>query len=295
MRPPADADGGTVSQARRSSFYLAMRVLPAEQREAMYEIYSFCRAVDDLADGDGERDARRAALDVWRARIDAMYPETSAGGAAELVAPVPARASTVTAPPRLAAAVARFDLQRADFVAVIDGMQMDLDSDIQAPNFEVLDLYCDRVASAVGRLCTQVFGLPRPLGVKLAHHLGRALQFTNILRDLDEDAAINRLYLARESLVGADITARTPHAVLASAGLPQACIWLARAARVHYIEADALMRRAPRAAVKAPRLMSVVYRETLEKTLARGWAAPRERVRVSRLRLAALYLRYGFF
>ncbi|MCY0388033.1 presqualene diphosphate synthase HpnD [Robbsia sp. Bb-Pol-6] len=291
-RPAPGADGvnagdGSPLQARRSSFYLAMRVLPPEQREAMYEIYSFCRAVDDIADGDGERGARRAALDVWRERIDAMYPGTSTVNVAA--------GPGAVAPPRLAAAVARFDLQQADFVAVIDGMQMDLDADIQAPSFEVLDLYCDRVASAVGRLCTQVFGLPRPLGVKLAHHLGRALQFTNILRDLDEDAAINRLYLARESLIGADIAERTPHAVLAAAGLPLACTWLARAARVHYVEADALMRRAPRATVKAPRLMSAVYRETLEKTVARGWTAPRERVRVSRLRLATLYLRYGFF
>ncbi|MGI4982326.1 MAG: presqualene diphosphate synthase HpnD [Janthinobacterium lividum] len=295
VSPPAGADGGTASQARRSSFYLAMRVLPPEQREAMYEIYSFCRAVDDIADGDGDRDARRAALDVWRARIDAMYPGTPVGPVAAGPTAAATPAAAVTPLPRLAAAVARFDLQQADFVAVIDGMQMDLDADIQAPSFEVLDLYCDRVASAVGRLSTQVFGLPRPLGVKLAHHLGRALQFTNILRDLDEDAAINRLYLARESLIGADIAARTPHAVLASPGLPQACIWLVRAARVHYTEADALMRRAPQAAVKAPRLMSVVYRETLEKTAARGWTAPRERVRVSRLRLAALYLRYGMF
>ncbi|MGI4859040.1 MAG: squalene/phytoene synthase family protein, partial [Janthinobacterium lividum] len=160
-----------------------MRVLPPEQREAMYEIYSFCRAVDDIADGEGDRGARRAALDMWRARIDAMYPGTPAGAAASTAAGAvadptaavnPTRAATATPPPRLAAAVARFDLQQADFVAVIDGMQMDLDADIQAPSFEVLDLYCDRVASAVGRLSTQVFGLPRPLGVKLAYHLGRA-------------------------------------------------------------------------------------------------------------------------
>ena len=278
-----------VSAARRSSFYLAMRVLPAEQRDAMYQIYGFCRAVDDIADAPGERTGRRLQLDLWRARIDALYPGSPAN------APEGTPLHDIVALPQLAATIARFDLAKEDFIAVIDGMQMDLDDDIQAPNFEVLDLYCDRVASAVGRLSTQVFGLPRPTGIKLAHHLGRALQFTNILRDIDEDAEINRLYLARESLVGAGITARTPAEVLASPGLPLACTWLARAARVHYVEADALMDRAPRAAVKAPRLMSIVYRDLLEKTISRGWAAPRTRVRSSRVKLIWLLLRHGLF
>jgi len=176
---------------------------------------------------------------------------------------------------------------------VIDGMQMDLDADIQAPDFATLDLYCDRVASAVGRLSTQVFGLPREHGVKLAYSLGRALQFTNILRDVDEDAEINRLYLCHESLEQAGITARTPAAVLASPGLADACDWLAKAALDHYAAADALMRDAPRKLVRAPRLMSVVYRDILEKTIARGWGAPRTRVRVPRAKLIWLLLRHG--
>jgi phytoene synthase len=295
---PSSTGDAPVSAARRSSFYLAMRVLPREQRDAMYEIYGFCRAVDDIADGDGtsgsgddnSRAARSIALNIWRARIDALYP----GSPANAPAGVNLDGQPPTAP-GLARAIADFDLHKDDFIAVIDGMQMDLDEDIQAPDFAVLDLYCDRVASAVGRLSTQVFGLPRPAGVKLAHHLGRALQFTNILRDVDEDAGINRLYLAREFLVNAGVTERTPAAVLASPGLAQACDTLARAAIVHYDEADAVMRRAPRTAVRAPRLMSVVYRDLLNKTIARGWTAPRTRASASRVKLLWLLLRHGLF
>lgn len=279
----------SAAPARRSSFYMAMRVLPPAQRDAMYEIYSFCRAVDDIADDPGCHATRLGELNLWRARIDALYPGSPPSElAAGLEVP-----SGMGVSAGLAAAVERFDLAKDDFVAVIDGMQMDLDADIQAPDFATLDLYCDRVASAVGRLSTQVFGLPRDHGVKLAYSLGRALQFTNILRDLDEDAEINRLYLCYESLETAGITARTPTAVLASPGLADACDWLAKAALDHYAAADALMRDAPRKLVRAPRLMSVVYRDILEKTIARGWEAPRTRVRVPRAKLIWLLLRHG--
>ncbi|MGF7190271.1 phytoene synthase [Robbsia andropogonis] len=200
--PIAPLNDDAVAKARRSSFYMAMRVLPRAQRDAMYEIYRFCRAVDDLADDEGPWDARRAGLDLWRARIDALFPGTSPN------APAGTPDASALVPSGLRTATQQFSLQKDDFIAVIDGMQMDLDADIQAPSFAVLDLYCDRVASAVGRLSTQVFGLDRELGVALAHHLGRALQFTNILRDLDEDIAIHRLYLPREALVEAGIDTR---------------------------------------------------------------------------------------
>ena len=81
-----------------------------------------------------------------------------------------------------------FGLKREDFLAIVDGMEMDVPQDIRAPDLATLDLYCDRVASAVGRLSVRVFGLPEDDGILLAHHLGRALQLTNILRDIDEDA-----------------------------------------------------------------------------------------------------------
>ena len=92
-----------------------------------------------------------------------------------------------------------------DFLAIIDGMDMDVAADIRAPDWATLDLYCDRVASAVGRLSTRIFGLEARDGEPLAEHLGRALQLTNILRDLDEDRELGRLYLPREALDKAGI------------------------------------------------------------------------------------------
>ena len=176
-------------RARKSSFYRAMAILPRDKRDAMFEIYSFCRAVDDIADEGGDKETKKAGLEAWRRAIEALYSGGHAGLAAGLVTPL-----------------REFGFAREDFLAVIDGMEMDVDSDIVAPDAATLDLYCDRVASAVGRLSVRVFGMPEDDGVALAHHLGRALQLTNILRDIDEDASIGRLYLPRENLVAAGVT-----------------------------------------------------------------------------------------
>ena len=124
--------------------------------------------------------------------------------------------------PGLAQAVRGFDLQREDFIAIIDGMEMDVIADIRAPDQPTLDLYCDRVACAVGRLSVRVFGMEHDAGIALAHHLGRALQLTNILRDLDEDASLGRLYLPREELQAAGITSTEPAEVLAHPAIGKA-------------------------------------------------------------------------
>src|SRR3954463_16593357 len=190
------------TRASGSSFDNAMRILPRAQRAAMFEIYSFCRQVEDIADSNGPRGERREQLERWRADIDGLYVNKSS--------------------PRtqgLAVAVRQFGLRREDFHAVIDGMEMDVLADIRAPDWATLDLYCDRVASAVGRLSVRVFGMEDTPGRALAHHLGRALQLTNILRDVDEDAEIGRLYLPQEELRKAGIVSTDPKAVLTSAGL----------------------------------------------------------------------------
>jgi phytoene/squalene synthetase len=168
-------------------------------------------------------------------------------------------------------------------------------SDIRAPDVATLDLYCDRVASAVGRLSVRVFGVPNDDGIMLSHHLGRALQLTNILRDVDEDADIGRLYLPRDYLAAAGIESDDPHAVLAHPNLGQACTPLIETAREHFRKARAIMARQSRASVKAPRIMAEAYAPMLDKLQQRGFASPRERVRLDRLHLIGAVLRYGIF
>ena len=264
-------------RASGSSFYNAMRILPRAQREAMFEIYAFCRQVDDIADASGPRDLRRAQLERWRADIDALFIGTTA-----------ARTQG------LAVSVREFGLRREDFRAVIDGMEMDVVADIRAPNDATLDLYCDRVAGAVGRLSVRVFGMEEQDGLALAHHLGLALQLTNILRDLDEDASIGRLYLPAESLRAAGICTTDPAEVLADPGLGKACANLVDRARDHFRHADAIMARNPRRTVRAPRLMAKAYLAILDRLVDRGWSPPRRPIRLPRARLLWLIMRHAF-
>ncbi|HWW47192.1 MAG TPA: presqualene diphosphate synthase HpnD [Xanthobacteraceae bacterium] len=270
-----ESDASSGASASGSSFYAAMRILPRDQREAMFQIYSFCRAVDDIADSDDTRIERAEALAKWRKDIDALYAGQP-----------PAHLASY------AASVQRFGLKREDFIAIIDGMEMDVTDNIRAPNAQTLDLYCDRVASAVGRLSVRVFGLPEEDGVQLAYHLGRALQLTNILRDVDEDAGIGRLYLPREALTSAGIFSTDPRIVATSPALPKVCNPLVVQAKAHYAHADAIMQRHPRRIVRAPRIMSKYYHAVLDLLVHRGFAPPREPVRlgtVSRLLILARY------
>ncbi len=264
-------------RASGSSFYTGMRILPRAQRQAMFEIYAFCRAVDDIADDPGPRELQREQLQQWRRDIDALF-----AGAA---------------PPQLAGlaqAVRGFDLAREDFLAVIAGMEMDVIADIRAPDMATLDIYCDRVACAVGRLSVRVFGMERQAGLALAHHLGRALQLTNILRDLDEDAALGRLYLPRKALQAAGIAATDPAAVLADAAIEKPCADIVALAKTAFAAASAVMAHAPRRAVRAPRIMGEAYRLILDALVARGFAPPRAPVRLSRPKLIFIVLRNLF-
>jgi presqualene diphosphate synthase len=270
----ANADYGTTASG--SSFYAAMRILPRAQREAMFEIYSFCRQVDDIADSDGPRPERLAALQQWRDDVDALYQGRPPQRLKDYVSSVKA-----------------FGLKREDFLAIIDGMEMDVPQDIRAPDMATLDLYCDRVASAVGRLSVRVFGLPESDGILLAHHLGRALQLTNILRDIDEDAGLGRLYLPREGLLHAGITGNDPAKVIVDRNLPKVCLPLVERAKSHFEQADEIMKRNSRRAVRAPRIMSKYYRAVLELLIARGFAIPREPVRVNKMAKIAILLRYA--
>jgi len=143
-------------EAAGTSFYWAMRLLPKHRRNGMYAVYAFCREVDDIADGDRPVDHKVAALAAWRQEIDALY----AGHPRHLVAQA-LREPTV-----------RYHLRQRDFLSIIDGMEMDARQDIRAPDLAMLDLYCSRVASAVGHLSVHVFGDRSDAAHAVAESLG---------------------------------------------------------------------------------------------------------------------------
>jgi squalene synthase HpnD len=276
----APAARAVQKRASGSSFYMAMRLMPAEERDAMFAIYAFCRKVDDIADdGIGTRAERHERLEGWRRDLRALYEGTVAGQVRFL-----------------APAVTHYGLRLQDFLDVLDGMDMDVAEDIVAPDLATLDLYCDRVASAVGRLSIKIFGMDEGPGFDLAHHLGRALQLTNILRDVDEDAAIGRLYLPREYLEEMDCCRQMdPAAIVAKPEIDAVCRKVAALAHHHYDEANRILAARPKGRIKTPRLMGAVYSEILRLSEAQGFAPPRHRVSLPKSKLLSLVLRQGLF
>jgi len=275
---PASQAAAVQKKAVGSSFYLAMRLMPKRERDAMFAIYAFCRRVDDIADdGLGTRAERHERLEAWRYDLETLYDGQK-----------PQRVAF------LAPAVAQFGLRKQDFFTILDGMDMDVAEDIVAPDLGTLDLYCERVASAVGRLSIKVFGMDEGPGFELAHHLGRALQLTNILRDIDEDASIGRLYLPREYLFAAGFKSLDPRMVISDPRVDGVCRAVAALAHDHYEQADAILARKPKGRIATPRLMGAVYSEILKATEAQGFAPPRKRISLSRGKLLSLLLRVGF-
>lgn len=233
-----------------TSFFWAMRLLPEARRDGMFGVYAFCREVDDIADGDILVPDRMAALNEWRERIDGALAGRPKNHPLDRV---------------LADDALRYALDPADFHAVIEGMAMDAEGPIVAPTQADLDLYCDRVASAVGRLSVPIFGEPGEKGRAVATHLGRALQLTNILRDVHEDAQIGRLYLPADLLDKHGILVRDPRAVAAHPDLPLVGRDLGQMAAQAFDRADAAIALCDRQAMKPAVMMRAVYRRLLDK------------------------------
>jgi phytoene synthase len=275
----ADLDAVTaIVRSAGTSFYRGMRVLPPDRRAAMYAIYAFCRIVDDIADESGTPEEKRRALGVWRDNIAGLYAGRTEGPVTRV----------------LAAAAPRFRLRADDFIAVIDGMEMDARTVIVAPPLAELELYCDRVAVAVGRLSVRAFGDASPAADRVAHALGRALQLTNILRDIKEDAERGRIYLPREYLQDAGVPA-DPASISRAAGLPAACRRLARLAHGYFDEAARAMALCDRAAMRPARLMGATYDAILTAVERRGWQRLEERVGLPWWKKLLLACRYGLF
>ena len=260
-----------------TSFLWGMRALSAERRGAIYAIYAFCREVDDIVDEPGESAEKRRALAAWREEIDRLYAGKPKG-------------PTTRA---LLEPVRRFNLPREEFLAVIDGMEIDARATVRMQNLDDLLHYCRKVAGAVGMLSIHAFGVPGNPGVQIAEKLGNALQLTNILRDLQEDAALQRLYVPQELLSKHGVATTSLNAILVHPGFSGACAELAGLARGYYSETERLITEFGWRRIRPAVLMMAVYRELLDRLEERGWTRIDVSIRLTRLRKMLLALRYG--
>ena len=272
-----------IVKASGTSFYWGMRRLPTLKRSAMYAIYAFCREVDDIADGpigNGAEEYKRQVLGHWRAEIQLLF----AGRARTMVGQA------------LLPAIENFGLCQKDFGSVIAGMEMDAGNTVRIADIDELNLYCDRVASAVGRLSTKIFGLDPSIGAQLAASQGQALQLTNILRDVDEDAGRDRLYLPGDILAahGMENTENLTD-LLREPALSSVCELLAGVAERHFQKSLELMKSCDSDAVRPAVLMLQVYHRILKRLIWFGWKPPRRQISLTYMTKLWIMIRYGIF
>ena len=163
-----------------SSFYWGMKILPSKQARAMFAVYAFCRIVDDIADEIKNKIKREKLLKEWELSIKNLFLKQTTKNSVER---------------ELLYSIKKFNLEKKDFLSIIEGMRMDSNSNIVFPSQKKLNLYCDRVAVAVGYLSIKIFGLSES-AKNYARFLGRAFQLTNIVRDFSEDIDRGRCYIS---------------------------------------------------------------------------------------------------
>lgn len=262
--------------ASRTSFHAGMAILPKARREAMYALYAFCREVDDIADDGATFEERERGLQQWRERIANLFRGNPSDNITTALAP----------------AIQRFDLVEKDFQDIIDGMAMDAGMPICAPDVETLDLYCDRVASAVGRVSVRIFGDASLKAMKVSHHLGHAFQLTNILRDLAEDTTRGRLYLPEDLLAKHGVLSRVPSEVLRDPYLPAVCRDLAVQAHSHFTAADKAMQGCNPSAMRPAKIMRAYYGAIFDRLVADDWRNVSTRVNLPKWQKIWLVLRH---
>ncbi len=266
-----------LTASSHSNFYYAFLFLPPERRAALEAVYAYCRLVDDVVDEDAPVAQKLAGLARWRGELDAVY----GGGAAT---------SPVTA--GLREAVQRYAIRREDMEAIVDGCAMDVERDRYA-TWEELRTYCYRVASAVGLMCIEIFGYSSEEARRYAIDLGIALQLTNIIRDVAEDARRGRVYLPKEDLdrfgVSADELTHTTGAP--SPNMVRLLRFEANRARSHYLRARAAIGTEERRRLVIAEIMGDIYYALLQEIEAADFDVFRGKATVRRRRKMAIALR----
>ncbi len=255
--------------ASGSSFTSSFRFLPADKRQAITALYAFCREVDDAVDDCSDAGVARMKLAWWRMEVAALY----------------AGRPTHPVTQALLTALQRFSLPQEHLGEIIDGMEMDLDTHRYA-DFKALHLYCYRVASVVGLLAAEIFGYEDRHTLKYAHDLGLALQLTNIIRDVGEDARRGRIYLPQDELARFGVTEADILHSRYSEGFSRLMAFQVERARECYDRALGQLPAVDRRKQASGLIMAAIYRTTLEEIAGDGCRVLTHRVSLPPLRKA---------
>ncbi|MCB2108687.1 MAG: squalene/phytoene synthase family protein [Rhodobacteraceae bacterium] len=264
------------SKLQNSSFYWPIRLVPSERRAALAAVYEWCSSLDDIVDGQGRADGKAATLFAWRQWLAA--PDSDPPHERDLAR-------------KFAATFDEFGVARADAEKLLDGFTQDLAGDVRAPATADLIRYCQRVAGAPGRMCLTVLGWHAPDAGEFADAAGVAVQLTNILRDIEEDALRDRLYIPREALDAAGIDASDPKSAISHPNFDRAWLAVALLANAHFLLAESLLPKDRRKQIRPALAMLAIYRALHAGLRKRGWRRNAPRFRLAHWKYAAITAR----
>jgi phytoene synthase len=259
--------------ASGSSFYYSFMFLPTDKRRAITALYAFCREVDDVVDECSDQNVARTTLNWWRTEVAAIYAGKPQHPVTQALVPL----------------VTQFNLQQEHLQEIIDGMEMDL-TQLTYADFKSLQLYCYRVASVVGLLAAEIFGYTDRKTLKYAHDLGIALQLTNIIRDVGEDARRGRIYLPLDELAQFGVHTGDILDAKESESFQKLMQFQVERAQRYYRQALEQLPPADRSTQRTGLIMAAIYRATLNEVVASGCHVLKERISLTPLR--KLWLAY---
>lgn len=250
-----------------SSFYYSFKFLSADRRRAITALYAFCREVDDVVDECSDEGVARTTLAWWREQVAEIYTGKPQHPVALALVPL----------------VRQFNLPQEHLVEIIDGMEMDLNQH-QYPDFKSLQLYCYRVASVVGLLAAEIFGYTDRKTLKYAHDLGIAMQLTNIIRDVGEDARRGRIYLPQDEMAQFGVHTNDILDARETPAFQKLMQFQIQRAQQYFEQALSELPAVDRKAQLSGLIMASIYRATLAEVALSGCHVLRERVSLPPLR-----------
>ncbi len=241
-----------------TSFFWCMRFLPKAKRMAMYTLYAFCRHIDDIVDGDDiPMNEKLELIQAWREEMDNIYDK---------------KVPTTDIGRKIYKNCMRFKLPKSEFLKLIDSISMDIPNPVQAPSMQDFFKYCRGVAGVPGNLSLRIFGCQDENMIEnLATSLGNALQITNILRDVKEDALANRLYIPEEMLSKANINSTSPDEVIVNKNLVFARESLAQIAEEEFKKSENLIKLLDKKSARSVKAIMAIYKKYFDIMKNRGW------------------------
>ncbi len=259
----------------KSSFYWGMRILGKEKRDAMFAIYAFCKKADSIADSHKLKKKKIKQINNLKKEINDVFNNNLNNNFSKA----------------LKHYINIYKLEKKHFLDIINGVEMDINNIMICPNIKTFNLYCYRVAGAVGLISLKIFGQYNKKTKNFGLYLAKALQITNILRDIKQDKDMGRMYIPKEILNSVGIKNKEIIFILKNKNFHKACVKLAKLADVNFEQADKQLKFCPNKKLKSAILMMDTYKLLLKKLKKRGWEDFEKKINLTKIEKFYLFIK----